>query len=173
MKSVWMHWNKQANPQKALTNRAYTSSHEKTWAQVLISTQTGLLTNNHNSQLCNMGWIQWLSSPSKAGHDTQNKDDQGLEVRLWSFSQLWQWTYFLGSNLTTFSISTLFFFTYKMGFRAEKNYCTSKVARKNRTNTVQDICTSSNVILHIYKANHFTSKRKKAILDEHFSAQHI
>lgn len=72
----------------------------------------------------------------------------------------------LRSNLTTFSASTLLSFPYK-------NYCTFKVATKNKTVTVENTCTNSQLILYIYKANNFTFKRKKALLDEHFSAQYI
>lgn len=68
----------------------------------------------------------------------------------------------LKSNLSTFSAIS---FTYK-------NYCTFKVARKNKTVTVENTCTRR-LILHIFKANNLTFKRKKAILDEHFSAQYI
>lgn len=69
------------------------------------------------------------------------------------------------SNLSTFSAITSFSFPYK-------NNCTFKVARKNKTVTVENTCTRR-LILHIYKANNLTFKRKKAILDEHFSAQYI
>lgn len=67
----------------------------------------------------------------------------------------------LSSNLTTFSASTFFLFTYK------------KVTRKNKTITVKNTCTRRKLNMHIYKANNFTFKRKKAILNEHFIAQYI
>lgn len=50
-----------------------------------------------------------------------------------------------------------------------KNYCTFKVATKNETVTVENTRTRRKLI---YKANNFTFKRKKAILDEHFSSVH-
>lgn len=141
----------------------------------MISIQTGSLTNNHNSPFHTIVWIQWRCSPSKAVCNMQKKDDDwGLEVRLQFFSSTLIMDLLLRKQFNYIFCKYFVLLHLLNGIQSGKNYCTSKVARKNKTDTVQDICTRSHLILHIYKANHFTFKRKKkAILDEHFSTQHI
>jgi len=51
---------------------------------------------------------------------TNNEDDQGLEVRLQSFFPTLTMHLVVRDDLTTSSVSTLFFYIYKMGLRAEK-----------------------------------------------------